>query len=187
MPQVDSAHAGHHMHHTDSDRHSHLHHHPYDDAFRQPAPSRSTHHSLNAVARMATLHCLAGCAIGEVVGMVIGTSLGWGNGATIALAVVLAFVSGFTLTAVPLLRRGMSTRETLRIALAADAASIAIMELVDNLVMLAIPGAMDAPLSSVLFWASMGVALAIAGVAAFPVNRWLISKGKGHALAHGHH
>ena len=189
MPQVHSAHAGHHIHHTDSDRHSHLHHHyhPYDDAFRQPASSRSNDNSLNAVARMATLHCLAGCAIGEVAGMVMGTALGWGNGATIALAVVLAFISGFTLTAIPLLRRGVSVGETVRIALAADAASIAIMELVDNLVMLAIPGAMDAPLDSALFWASMGVALAIAGAAAFPVNRWLISKGKGHALAHGHH
>jgi hypothetical protein len=187
MPQAHSAHAGHHMHHPDSDHHSHRHHHPYEDAFRQPLQSRSTHNALNAVARMATLHCLAGCAIGEVAGVMIGTALGWGNGATIALAVVLAFVSGFTLTAMPLLRRGAGVRETLRIALAADLASIAIMELVDNLVMLVIPGAMDAPLDSMLFWFSMGVSLVLAGAAAFPLNRWLISKGKGHALAHGNH
>ncbi len=177
-------------HSAHPEHHSHHHQHSYEDAFRQTEQARNTHdqhNALNAVARMATLHCLAGCAIGEVAGMMIGTALGWGNGATIALAVVLAFVSGFTLTAVPLLRRGMSARETLRIALAADTASIAVMEIVDNLVMLLIPGAMDAPLDSLLFWASMGVSLLIAGTAAFPLNRWLISKGKGHVLAHAHH
>lgn len=181
MPHAHSAHSGHHSHH---------HQHAYEAAFSQPEPARSmpvSHNALNAVARMATLHCLAGCAIGEVAGMVIGTALGWGNGATIALAVVLAFASGFALTAAPLLRGGMRARDALRIALAADAASIAIMELVDNVVMLVIPGAMDAPLDSMLFWSSMSVSLVIAGTAAFPLNRWLISKGKGHALAHAHH
>jgi hypothetical protein len=136
---------------------------------------------------MATLHCLLGCAIGEVAGLLIGTALGWGNASTIALAVVLAFVSGFGLTALPLLRAGMAPRQALRIALAADAASITIMELVDNALMLSIPGAMDASIASPLFWASMLVALAIAGVAAYPLNRWLIARGKGHALAHAHH
>jgi hypothetical protein len=136
---------------------------------------------------MATLHCLLGCAIGEVAGLLIGTALGWGNASTIALAVVLAFVSGFGLTALPLLRAGMAPRQALRIALAADAASITIMELVDNALMLSIPGAMDASIDSPLFWASMLVALAIAGVAAYPLNRWLIARGKGHALAHAHH
>ncbi len=168
-------------------------HHPAhsDHAHHGHAPSRpaGSHGggSLNAIAWMATLHCLAGCAIGEVAGLVIGTALGWGNGATIALAVALAFVSGFALTALPLLRRGTPPREALRIALAADTASIAIMEVVDNTLMLLIPGAMDAPLDSLHFWASMAVSLAIAGVAAFPVNRWLIARGRGHAVAHGQH
>lgn len=143
--------------------------------------------SLNRIALSATLHCLSGCAIGEVAGIVIGTALGWGNLETIALAVVLAFVSGFALTALPLLRNGYSPAAAFRLALAADAASITIMEVVDNLIMLAIPGAMDASLLSAHFWLSMTLALAIAGVAAFPVNRWLIARGRGHAVVHGHH
>lgn len=133
--------------------------------------------SLNRTAFVATLHCLSGCAIGEVLGLLIGSALGWSNGATIALAVALAFLSGFALTALPLLRRGYPLRAALRIALAADAASITIMELVDNAIMLAIPGAMDAPLDSLHFWASMAFALAVAGLAAYPVNRWLIARG----------
>ena len=145
------------------------------------------HSSLNATAWSATLHCLTGCAIGEVAGMVIGTALGWGNGATIALAVALAFVFGYALTVLPLLKTGMPLRQLAGLALASDTASITIMEIVDNAIMLAIPGAMDAPLSSVLFWGSLGVALAIAAVAAFPVNRWLIARGRGHAVVHAHH
>ena len=143
--------------------------------------------SLNRIAFIATLHCLMGCAIGEVAGLWIGTALGWGNAATIALAVTLAFISGFALTALPFLRRGMAPAAALRLALAADTASIALMEVVDNALMLAIPGAMDAPLDSLHFWGSMAVALAIAGVAAYPLNRWLIARGRGHALAHAHH
>jgi hypothetical protein len=143
--------------------------------------------SLNATARSATLHCLTGCAIGEVAGLFIGTALGWSNAATIALAVVLAFASGFALTAVPFLRRGYAVAAALRIALVADALSITIMEIVDNVLMLVIPGAMDAPLDSLYFWGSMAASLAIAGVAAFPVNRWLIARGKGHAIVHAHH
>lgn len=143
--------------------------------------------SLNYTALVATLHCLLGCAIGEVAGLLIGTALGWGNAATIALAVVLAFGSGFVLTALPFVRRGYALKTALRIALAADAASITLMEIVDNALMLAIPGAMNAPIDSFLFWASMLVSLAVAGVAAYPLNRWLIAKGKGHALAHVHH
>jgi hypothetical protein len=152
-------------------------------------PSHHHHESgesLNRIALIATLHCLAGCAIGEVAGLAIGTALGWGNAATIALAVVLAFASGFALTALPLLRRGMAPRAALRLALAADAASITVMEVVDNALMLMIPGAMDATLDSLLFWGSMAVALAIAGVVAWPLNRWLIARGRGHALAHAH-
>jgi Domain of unknown function (DUF4396) len=143
--------------------------------------------SLDRTARAATLHCLTGCAIGEVAGLLIGTALGWGNGATVALAVVLAFLSGFALTAVPFLRRGYAWRDAVRIAFAADAASITIMEIVDNALMLVIPGAMDAPIASLHFWGSMALALAVAGLAAYPVNRWLIARGKGHAVAHSHH
>jgi hypothetical protein len=143
--------------------------------------------SLNRIAFVATLHCLSGCAIGEVAGLVIGTALGWGNAATIALAVTLAFVSGFALTAIPFLRRGYAWRAALRIALAADAASITIMEFVDNAIMLAIPGAMDAPVTSLFFWASMALALVVAGLAAYPVNRWLIARGRGHAVVHAMH
>jgi len=142
---------------------------------------------LNRIAFVATLHCLLGCAIGEVLGLVIGNALGWSTGQTIVLAVVLAFISGFAFTAVPFLRRGYTWPAAFRVALAADAASITIMEVVDNTVMLVIPGAMDAPVLSLHFWASMAVALAVAGVVAFPVNRWLIARGKGHAVVHAHH
>ena len=143
--------------------------------------------SLNALAWSATLHCLTGCAIGEVLGMVIGTALGWDNIETIALAVVLAFFFGYALTMRPLLGSGMRFGAAAKLALAADTASITIMEIVDNAIMLAIPGAMDAGLSSPLFWGSLAVALALAAVAAFPVNRWLIARGKGHAVVHAHH
>jgi hypothetical protein len=146
----------------------------------------SEERSLNHTAWSATLHCLTGCAIGEVLGMVIGTGLGWGNGATVALAVVLAFLFGYALTLVPLLK-AMSFGRAAKLALAADTASITVMELVDNAIMLVIPGAMDASLGSLLFWASLAVALAVAALAAFPVNRWLISRGRGHAAVHAHH
>jgi hypothetical protein len=150
-----------------------------------PHPAQSGP-SLNRTAWSATLHCLTGCAIGEVLGMVIGTALGWGNGATIALAVVLAFFFGYLLTLRPLLR-SMSFASAAKLALAADTASITIMEIVDNALMLAIPGAMDAGLGSLLFWGSLAFALAVAAVAAFPVNRWLIARGKGHAVVHAYH
>src|SRR5688572_24200115 len=142
--------------------------------------------SLNRTAWSATLHCLTGCAIGEVLGMVIGTALGWSNGATIALAVVLAFFFGYLLTLRPLLAH-MNFGSAAKLALAADTASITVMEIVDNAIMLAIPGAMAASLTSPLFWVSLAFSLAVAAVAAFPVNRWLISRGKGHAVVHAHH
>mgnify|MGYP001604262197 CR=1 FL=1 len=147
------------------------------------------HHdqSLNKVAFSATLHCLTGCATGEVLGLVIGTALGWGAGQTIALAVALAFLFGYALTMLPLLRHGMALGAAIGLALASDTASIAIMEVVDNAVMLLIPGAMGAGLMSPLFWGSMAIALAVAGMFAFPVNRWLIKRGRGHALVHAHH
>lgn len=143
--------------------------------------------SLNRIVFSATVHCLTGCAIGEVLGMAIGTALGWGNAATIALAVVLAFAFGYGLTMVPLIRSGLAYGTVLSLALASDTVSITIMEIVDNAIMLLIPGAMEAGLDSLLFWGSLAVALMIAGAAAFPVNRWLISRGKGHAVVHEYH
>jgi uncharacterized protein DUF4396 len=143
--------------------------------------------SLNRLAFSATAHCLTGCAIGEVLGLVIGTILGWGTFATIALAVVLAFFFGYSLTMLPLLRSGLALGAVLPIAFAADTLSITVMEIVDNLIILVIPGAMEAGLGSLLFWGSLAFALAVAFVAAFPVNRWLISRGKGHAVVHKHH
>jgi hypothetical protein len=143
--------------------------------------------SLNRITWSATLHCLTGCAIGEILGMVIGSALGWGNAATIALAVVLAFFFGYLLTILPLLRSGIEKKQAMKLALAADTASITVMEIVDNAIMLAIPGAMDAGLDSLLFWSSLAFALAVAAVAAFPVNRWLIARGRGHSVVHAHH
>ena len=159
--------------------------HRHGDTARAQAHAQGA--SLNRLALSATVHCLSGCAVGEVLGMVIGTALGWGAGSTIALAVGLAFFFGYAFTMVPLLRSGLAFGAVLKLALAADTISIAIMELVDNAIMLAIPGAMEAPLTSPLFWGALGVALLIAGAAAFPVNRWLIARGRGHAVVHGHH
>jgi Domain of unknown function (DUF4396) len=147
----------------------------------------STAPSLNSLAFSATVHCLTGCAIGEVLGMVIGTALGWSDLATIALAVALAFFFGYLLTSLPLLRSGMALAAVVPIALASDTISITIMEIVDNAIMLLIPGAMEATLTDIGFWAALAVALLIAGVAAFPVNRWLLARGKGHAVVHQHH
>jgi Domain of unknown function (DUF4396) len=143
--------------------------------------------TLNRTAFSATLHCLTGCAIGEVLGMVIGTMFGWGNFATIVLAIVLAFFFGYGLTMLPLLRSGMALGAVLPLAFASDTLSITVMEIVDNLIIVVIPGAMDAGLGSLLFWGSLAFALAVAFVAAFPVNRYLISRGKGHAVVHEHH
>ena len=156
------------------EHHGHHHHH------EMPTSGRA----LDAVALSATLHCLTGCAIGEVVGIVIGTALGWSNWPTIALAIVLAFLFGYTLTSIPLLRAGLALGAVVPIALASDTFSIATMEIVDNAIILVIPGAMEAGLADLLFWASLAVALVIAGAAAFPVNRWLIARGKGHVAVH---
>ena len=143
--------------------------------------------SLNRTAFSATLHCLTGCAIGEVLGVVVGTALGWSTLATIVLAIVLAFFFGYGLTMLPLLRSGIALGAVLPLAFASDTLSITVMEIVDNLIIVVIPGAMDAGLSSLLFWGSLAFALAVAFVAAFPVNRYLISRGKGHAVVHKHH
>jgi Domain of unknown function (DUF4396) len=145
--------------------------------------------ALTAMAFSATLHCLTGCAIGEVLGLVIGTALGWSDWPTVALAVALAFFFGYSLTSLPLLRAGLAFAAVVPIALGTDTVSIAVMEFVDNAIVLAIPGAMEAGLGDVLFWGSLSVALVIAGLFALPVNRWLITRGKGHAVLHesGHH
>jgi hypothetical protein len=139
------------------------------------------------VAFRATVHCLTGCAIGEVLGLAIGTALGWDTLATIILAIVLAFMFGYSLTMIPLLRGGLPMRAALGAALAADTISITVMELVDNAIILVIPGAMDAGLTTALFWGSLAFALAVAFVVTFPVNRWLIARDRGHASVHGHH
>lgn len=136
---------------------------------------------------MATLHCLTGCAIGEVLGMIIGTALGWSNAATIALAVTLAFTFGYSLTMVPLVRAGLALSVALPLAFASDSLSIAVMEIVDNGVMLAIPGAMDEGLSNPLFWGALGFALLVAFAFAYPLNRYMIARGQGHAVVHAHH
>jgi hypothetical protein len=143
--------------------------------------------ALTQVALAATLHCLTGCAIGEIAGMAIGTGLGLSDAATVLLSVVLAFVFGYGLTSLPLLRAGMPFASVAPIALASDTLSIATMEIVDNAIVLAIPGAMQATLGDPGFWAALAVALLIAGVAAFPANRWLLARGRGHAVVHAHH
>lgn len=143
--------------------------------------------SLNRLAVSATLHCLTGCAIGEVLGLVIGTALGWSSLPTIALAVALAFVFGYALTIRPVLRSGLPLAAAVGVAFAADTISITVMEIVDNAIMLLIPGAMEAGLTSALFWLSLAFALAVAFVVTVPVNRWLIARGRGHAVVHRFH
>jgi hypothetical protein len=142
---------------------------------------------LNRLAARATTHCLIGCGIGEVLGVVIGTALDWSTAATLVLAIVLAFVFGYSLTIWPLVASGLALRAALGLALVADTASITVMEIVDNAILLVIPGAMDTSLDSLLFWGSLAAALAIAWVVTFPVNRWLIARGRGHAVVHGAH
>jgi Domain of unknown function (DUF4396) len=139
---------------------------------------------LNRLAAQATTHCLTGCAIGEVLGFVIATRLGWADVPSIVLAIALAFVFGYALTIRQLLRSGVEAARAVRLALASDTLSITVMEIVDNLVVLAIPGAMAAGLADPLFWGSLAFSLAVAWVVAFPVNRWLIARGRGHAVIH---
>jgi hypothetical protein len=157
---------------------AHTHHHEHHH--EMPTSGRA----LTNVALSATLHCLTGCAIGEILGMVIGTALGFSDLGTIALAVGLAFFFGYALTSLPLLRAGLALGAVIPIALASDTLSIAVMEIVDNAILVAVPGAMDAGVGDVLFWGALSVALVIAGAFALPVNRWLIARGKGHAVVH---
>src|SRR3954469_3056982 len=158
--------------------HQHQHEHHHDHAL----PTSGS--ALTQTALSATLHCLTGCALGEIAGMAIGTALGLSNWPTVALAVALAFVFGYTLTSLPLLKAGLALSVVAPIALASDTLSIATMEIVDNLIVVVIPGALDAGLSDVLFWGSLAFSLVVAGAAAVPVNRWLIARGKGHAVVH---
>ncbi len=150
-------------------------------ASRNPDPA-----ALDRLALSATLHCLAGCSIGEVLGMAIGTALSWSNLPTIVLSVVLAFF-GYGMTLRPLRRAGVPLPSAWRLAIASDTLSITVMEIVDNAFMLAVPGAMDAELDDPLFWGSLLASLLVAGAAAYPVNRWLIARGRGHALVAEHH
>ena len=143
--------------------------------------------SLNRLAARATTHCLTGCAIGEVLGLVIATQLGWHDVPSIALAIVLAFVFGYALTLRGLLGAGLDLSGALRLAFASDTISISVMEIVDNLIVLAIPGAMAAGLVDPLFWGSLALSLGVAWLVAFPVNRWLIARGHGHAVIHDLH
>lgn len=143
--------------------------------------------SLNRLAFSATVHCLIGCSIGEVLGMVIATALEWGNWGSVIVSVALAFVFGYSLTLLPLLRAGFGFPQATRTAFASDTASIATMEVVDNGLMLTVPGAMTAGLADWLFWGSLATSLVLAGAAAFPVNRWLIARGRGHAVVHQYH
>src|SRR4051794_5422538 len=143
--------------------------------------------SLKRLAFSATVHCLTGCAMGEVLGMILGTALGWSDGATIAASIVLAFVFGYSLTSLPLLRAGLGLRRVAPLAFASDTLSITTMEVVDTLIILLIPGAISAGLGDPLFWGSLAVALLIAGACAFPVNRRLLARGKGHAVVHQYH
>jgi uncharacterized protein DUF4396 len=151
------------------------------------ADSGSVPASLNRTAFQATVHCLTGCAIGEVLGLVISTALGWHDLPSILLAIVLAFAFGYALTMRPLLAGGMAFAQAVRVALAADTVSIVVMEIMDNAIVIAIPGAMAAGLTDGLFWGSLALSLVVAFVVAWPVNRWLIARGLGHAVVHAHH
>jgi hypothetical protein len=147
----------------------------------------STARSLNRSALSATVHCLTGCAIGEVLGMVLATWWGWGDAASIGLAIALAFLFGYSLTLGPIVRAKVPFRRALRLTAVSDTASIALMEVVDNAFILIVPGAIAAELGDALFWWSLAVGLAIAFVFAFPLNRWLIARGTGHAVVHTFH
>jgi hypothetical protein len=142
--------------------------------------------NLDRLALTATLHCFAGCALGEVLGLAVATALGWGNVPSIVLAVALAFLFGYALTSFPLVRSGLSLRTAASLALASDTVSVTVMEIVDNLLMLVLPGAMAAGLGEAWFWGALALSLAIAFVAAYPANRWLIARGRGHTAAHAH-
>ncbi|WP_317442042.1 DUF4396 domain-containing protein [Streptomyces collinus] len=174
------------------DHSEHGHHESHESQGHQEHEHRHAHHQHSPgtswrTAAQATLHCLTGCAIGEVLGMVIGTAAGLSNGGTVVVSIALAFVFGYALTMRGVLRAGLPVRQALKVALAADTVSIAVMELIDNTVMVGVPGAMDAGLSQALFWISLAVSLVLAFALTTPVNRWMIGRGKGHAVVHAYH
>jgi hypothetical protein len=174
--------------HVHEPRSAQEHEHAQGEAHQQaPGHDHAQQGSLNRAAFSATTHCLTGCAIGEVLGLAIATALGWANAPSIALAVALAFVFGYALTLTPVVRAGVPLRRALGLTFASDTASITVMEIVDNGFILLVPGAMAAGLGDALFWWSLAVGLAIAFVFAFPLNRWLIARGRGHAVVHGLH
>ncbi|MEU3398270.1 DUF4396 domain-containing protein [Streptomyces filamentosus] len=178
-----------HEHHTGHEDHTgHGHHADHDLG---PVHDPGAHHHGGGAswgtAAKATLHCLTGCAIGEVLGMIIGTALGWGNGATMVLAIVLAFFFGYALTLRGVLAAGLGLRSAVKVALAADTVSIVVMEIVDNGVLLLVPGAMDAHLDDALFWGALAFAFAVAFLVTTPVNKWMIGRGRGHAVVHRYH
>ncbi|MFD6892507.1 DUF4396 domain-containing protein [Streptomyces sp. NPDC059957] len=185
---MEHAHEQQHGHQHDHDHgHGHSHGHSHDDGHGHGHTAAGGGKVTWAAAAQATLHCLTGCAIGEVLGMVIGTALGWGNAATLALAITLAFFFGYALTLRGIRAAGLDFRTAIRVALAADTLSIAVMEVVDNGVILLWPGAMDAMLSDALFWTALAIAFAVAFVVTTPVNKWMIGRGKGHAVVHQYH
>ncbi|WP_208972993.1 DUF4396 domain-containing protein [Streptomyces malaysiensis] len=173
----------------DMRQHEHTQSGPHEHHGHQPHGAHEHHGSSTSwpMAAQATLHCLTGCAIGEIAGMAIGTALAWHNVPTMILAIVLAFVFGYSLTMRGVLRAGLDMRGALRVALAADTVSIAIMELADNATIVVFPGAMDATLSDALFWLSLALSFVVAFLITTPVNRWMIGRGKGHAVVHQYH
>ncbi|MFJ7912584.1 DUF4396 domain-containing protein [Kitasatospora sp. NPDC096204] len=186
------AHPAQHGHHEHADRgqaahgsHGHPEHHGHDHAGH-----RQAHAGGGAgwrTAAQATLHCLTGCAVGEILGMVLGTAFGLHNGATVVLSILLAFVFGYALTMRGVLKAGLEVGAAVKVALAADTVSILVMELIDNTVMVTVPGAMDAGLGDLLFWVALAGSLALAFVLTVPVNKWMIGRGRGHAVVHAYH
>ncbi|MGW0117463.1 DUF4396 domain-containing protein [Streptomyces sp. NPDC003327] len=181
MQRDDHAHHEGHDHHQG--HHGHEGHHAHHAHHAHQAPGTVSW----SMAAKATLHCLTGCAIGEVLGMIIGTALGWGNAPTMVLAIALAFFFGYSLTLWAVVRAGVGLKAAIGVALAADTLSITVMEVVDNGVLLLVPGAMDAHLSDALFWGALAFAFLVAFLVTTPVNKWMIGRGKGHAVVHQYH